>query len=505
MPIEDVILAIDLGASSGRVIAAELISNRIELHEVHRFENSPVPIGARLHWNLHGLWQNIESGIRKSVDQYPNRILSAGVDTWGVDYVLLDRNLDLVGPAFCYRDARTNGMMLEAFKRLPQSEIFSESGVQFMEINTAYQLLSMKIQGSPLLDIADHFLMIPDFIHWLLTGELSNEYTNASTTQLLHPSSGNWSTRILDSLGLPKHIFKTPIQPGTSLGKMRSSVRNRTGIEQNVQVIAPATHDTGSAVLAVPAKGFASETPKWCYISSGTWSLMGVELAKPILTDKCFQLNFTNEGGANGSVRLLKNIAGLWPFQQCKAAWQRKGESYDWQQLERIALESKPLQNILDLDHKMFLAPDNMLTAVQEYAAKTNQPAFESDGAIARCTMESLALKYRVCLGWLEELLGYRLDTIHIVGGGVQNKLLCQMTANACQRHVVAGPVEATALGNVISQLIALGRFNSITEGRNWMSSMSDIMHYEPEQSDAWEEAANRLQDFAKRSRNWTS
>jgi rhamnulokinase len=470
---------------------------------MHRFENAPVPIGSRLHWNIHGLWQNIETGIRNAARAYSSRIASAGVDTWGVDYVLLDRNLDLVGPAFCYRDPRTSGMLQRAYSLLPQSEIFAQSGIQFMEINTAYQLLSLRAQSSPLLDVAEHFLMMPDFIHWLLTGELTNEYTNASTTQLLHPTSGDWSDTILNAFQIPRHIFKKPVQPGTSLGAVRSTVRVRTGIAESVQVIAPATHDTGSAVLAVPAKGFAAASPDWCYISSGTWSLMGVEIAEPVLSQKCFELNFTNEGGADGSVRLLKNIAGLWPFQQCKASWQRKGIAYDWPQLERMARDTKPLQNLLDLDHRMFVAPDDMLDAVQAYAKRTGQPSFESDAAIARCTMESLVLKYRTCLGWLEELLGYRLDTIHIVGGGVQNQLLCQMTADACQREVIAGPVEATALGNVISQMISLGRFESIAQGRLWMRAMRDIVRYEPRGGLPWDEAADRLDQYIGQSQSW--
>ena len=499
----EIVVAVDLGASSGRVIAAELLPNRIQLSDVHRFENAPVPIGSRLHWNIHGLWQQIETGLGLAASEYGDRIESVGVDTWGVDYVLLDRNLDMVGPAFCYRDARTQGMMKRAFERISQSDIFAESGIQFMEINTLYQLFSMHVQESPLLDIAEHFLMIPDFINWLLAGVLTNEYTNASTTQMLHPTSGTWSPRILDALQIPKHIFKPLVQPSTYLGHVRAPIRTRTGLDSKVQVIAPATHDTGSAVIAVPANEFASDRPNWCYISSGTWSLMGVELAKPILTEACFKLNFTNEGGANGSVRLLKNIAGLWPYQQCRASWQRKGITYDWRQLEKMAGNAKPLQTLFDLDHRMFLAPSDMLQAMCDYAQRTGQPEPSDDGAIARAALESLALRYRICLKWLEELLGYRLETIHIVGGGVQNQLLCQMTADACQRPVIAGPVEATALGNIVSQMVALGKFANIAEGRRWMRTMSDIATYEPMRSSAWDQAAERLTKYTAISNLW--
>jgi len=498
-----VVIAVDLGASSGRVIAAELQSDRIQLTDIHRFENSPVPFGNRLHWNLHGLWQQIEQGLALACKQYGDRIESIGVDTWGVDYVLLDRNEDLVGPGFCYRDARTHGMMKRVFESISQAEIFDQTGVQFMEINTLYQLYSMRAEQSPMLDIAEHFLMIPDFINWLLTGQMVNEYTNASTTQLLHATNGQWSSRILDALNIPKHIFKPPVQPGTQLGALRSQVQSRTGLTHQVRVIAPATHDTGSAVIAVPADGFASPKPNWCYISSGTWSLMGVEVAQPILSNRCRELNFTNEGGANGSVRLLKNIAGLWPFQQCRAAWQRAGTKYEWSELTNLAAKAKPLQCLIDLDHPKFVSPDNMVDAILNFCKHTRQPVPTDEGAIARAALESLALRYRSCLGWLEELLGYHLDTIHIVGGGVQNALLCQMTADACQRRVLAGPVEATALGNIVSQLVSVGRFSSIAEGRQWMRSMSDIVSYEPRHNGDWEKASERLSTYSHLAQSW--
>ncbi len=498
-----VVIAVDLGASSGRVIAAQLQADRIKLTDIHRFENAPVPFGSRLHWNLHGLWQQIEHGLAVASKEYGDRISSIGVDTWGVDYVLLDRNQDMVGPAFCYRDSRTLGMMKSAFQKIEQSDIFEQTGVQFMEINTLYQLYSMRVAESPLLDVAEHFLMIPDFIHWLLSGQLVNEYTNASTTQLLQATERQWSSKILDALNIPKHIFKTPIQPGTQLGPLRAQVQDRTGLNRNVLVIAPATHDTGSAVIAVPAEGFASEKPNWCYISSGTWSLMGVELAQPILSAACRELNFTNEGGANGSIRLLKNIAGLWPFQQCRAAWQRQGVKYEWDQLTMLAAKASPLRCLIDLDHPKFVAPASMVDAIVDFCKFTEQPMPSDEGAIARATLESLALRYRSCLGWLEKLLGYRLETIHIVGGGVQNALLCQMTADACQRPVLAGPVEATALGNIVSQLVSVGRFASIAEGRRWLRSMSDIVVYEPQDRGDWNSASERLDAYCQRAVTW--
>ena len=440
-----------------------------------------------------GLWSDVEEGLRLAALRFGDRIASVGVDTWGVDYVLLDRNDDLVGPAFCYRDSRTNGLMHQAFDRLTRKEIFANSGLQFMEINTLYQLWSMRVENSPQLDIAENFLMIPDFFHWQLSGHKVNEATNASTTQLLDPNKRDWSDRILDAFQIPRNLFLPPVQPGTILGPVVPKLRTRTGLPDSCQVIVPATHDTGSAVIAVPAEGFAETTPNWCYISSGTWSLMGVELASPVLTDACHDLNFTNEGGANGSVRLLKNIAGLWPFQQLRASWLRKGTEIGWSELTALASQASPLQTFIDIEHPMFVAPEDMLAEIEKYLRGTHQPIPDA-GGLARTLLESLALRYRTCLEWLESILGYRLETIHIVGGGVQNQLLCQMTADACNRKVVAGPVEATALGNVATQCIALGRFSNIQEVRNWMRAMPDIQTYEPQSPHLWSDAADRFQ-----------
>jgi len=361
-----------------------------------------------------------------------------------------------------------------------------------MEINTLYQLWSMRVENSPILDIADRFLMIPDFVHWQMTGEKVNEYTNASTTQFLDPVHREWSNTILDKLQIPSKLFESPVQPGTNLGPMLGKLRQRTAIHDGCQVIVPATHDTGSAVLAVPAKGFAPKKPDWCYISCGTWSLMGVEIDAPILSDKCLELNFTNEGGAHGSVRLLKNIAGLWPFQQLRLSWRRRGKEYSWDQLTQMATAAKPFQSIVDLDHPMFVAPDDMLESFANYLKSTGQQLLE-DAGLARLALESLAMRYRICLGWLESLIGSRIETIHMVGGGVQNKLLCQMTADACNRRVVAGPVEATALGNVAAQCIALGKFQSIPEVRAWMQSMPGMLTFEPIHASQWEDACGRF------------
>ncbi len=488
----EVRLAVDLGASSGRVLAASIGDRSIELEEVHRFTNGPVHIGRRLHWDLLGLWSHIETGLTKAAATYGSRVQSVGVDTWGVDYVLLDKHDDLVGPAFCYRDPRTNGMLARAFTRLPRREIFAETGLQFMEINTAYQLFAMREEGSPLLGIADRFLMIPDFFHWLMTGVKTNEQTNASTTQLLRPIDGQWSSKVLNALGIPSRLFSSCIQAGTVLGPLQAELAQRTGLNKVVTIV-PATHDTAAAVLAVPASEFAASKPRWCYISSGTWSLMGVELDRPNLTDKCSELNFTNEGGVQGSTRLLKNISGLWPYQQCRAVWQRQNQDYSWSQLTTMAAAAKPLQSFFDPDDSSLIAPENMVMAIQQLYRNHQQPILEDAGAIARSALESLVMRYRVCLGWLEELLGYRIETIHIVGGGVQNELLCQMTADATKRLVIAGPVEATALGNVVTQCLGSGSMQSIVAAREWIRQSCDIKQYIPQATQAWDDGFEKF------------
>jgi rhamnulokinase len=495
---KEVRLAVDLGASGGRVLAACLDDHTIELEEVHRFSNGPIAIGRRLHWDLLGLWSQIEAGLTKAAATYGAAIRSLGVDTWGVDYVLLDKHEDLVGPAFCYRDPRTSGIFEKAFARLPKRQLFAETGLQFMEFNSAFQLLSMREEGSPLLDVADRLLMIPDFFHWILTGTKTNEQTNASTMQLLRPQDGEWSRVVLEAFDIPPRIL-APITPsGTRLGALRRELVQRTGLKE-VEAIVPATHDTAAAVLAVPSTEFAAEKPRWCYISSGTWSLMGVELRSPILTDRCMELNFTNEGGVLGTTRLLKNISGLWPYQQCRAAWQRQGHDYSWSQLTQMASQAQPLQAFFDPDDASLVAPENMVQAIQSLYRRHAQRVLDDPASIARSALESLAMRYRVCLQHLEDLLGYRLETIHIVGGGVQNELLCQMTADATHRQVVAGPVEATALGNIMTQCLGSGRIQDVLAGREWIRRSAAVKTYQPQNPVAWDEAHDRfLQLLAK-------
>ena len=428
------------------------------------------------------------------VDNTKDQIASVGVDTWGVDFALLNEHDELVGNPFCYRDPQTVGTLDRVIERAGRESVFEQTGVQFMEINTLYQLFAMAERNSPMLDQARTFLMIPDFFHWLLTGNKANEFTDATTTQFYNPVERDWAYSLLETLGIPAHIFKGAeiVAPGTRLGTLRDEVATATGLA-GLEVVLPGTHDTASAVMAVPTSEPPNQQPNWCYISSGTWSLMGVETPEAILGDKCRELNFTNEGGVGSTIRVLKNITGLWIIQECRRIWQQEGREYSWDQLVQMAMEAAPLASVVNPDDPALVAPSNMPETIRKLCGESNQPVPESEGAVIRCCMESLALRYRQVHGWLEELTGGRIDTIHILGGGTRNTALCQMAADACNRHVVAGPIEATAIGNVMMQAVAAGEIQSITEARQVVRASFDVAGYEPQNSSPWDEAFARF------------
>lgn len=488
-----VFLAVDLGASSGRVVAGLFDGSRLSLEEVYRFDNGGVPAAGRLYWPLMNQWQHVQRGLRAAGKIYGTNIKSVGVDTWGVDFAFLGRNDELLGNPRHYRDRQTAGILEKAFAIVPREDIFKATGLQFMEFNSLYQLLAMKQAGSPILDCAQALLMIPDVFHWLLTGVKANETTDASTTQFLNPQTGKWTTDLLTKFGLPTHILGQIAQPGTKLGKLQSSAAEETGLA-DVEVVLPGTHDTASAVMAVPAASKPGEKPNWCYISSGTWSLMGVETPQPIINQRCYELNFTNEGGVGGTTRVLKNIAGLWLVQECRRVWKQSGHEYGWEELTRRAGETPPLLSLINPDDPSFVAPKDMPTAIRDYCTKTGQTVPNSEGAVIRCALESLALRYRMVLGFLEELIGGKIETIHIVGGGTQNRLLCQMTADACGRRVVAGPVEATAIGNVMMQAVAQGAIGSIAQAREVIRASFEVQEYRPRLPQAWSDAYARFE-----------
>jgi len=497
-------LAVDLGASSGRVIAGGVIDDRLTLAEVHRFDNEPVWMQDSLQWNVHSLWAEILTGLGRAASQFAT-IRSVGVDSWGVDYVLLDDHDLIAGPVRSYRDGRTAGMMERAFEALGggdsgRQRIFAETGLQFMPINTIYQLFAAAQSADRSLQIADGFLMIGDLFHWLLSGRRSIEATNASTTQMLNPRTGRWATELIESLGIPPKLLQDVTAPATNLGPVQPSVASQTGLH-DVPVVVPATHDTASAVLAVPAGGFAPSKPDWCYISSGTWSLMGCELDAPKINDLCAELNFTNEGGVAGSTRLLKNIGGLWIFQQIRKSVARRDRDVDWPEMVAAAEQAQPFAALVDPDHADFVAPPDMIDAIDAFLQRTGQSKPDADAVYFRAALEGLALRYRVCLGMLERLVENRIDTIHIVGGGTKNELLCQMTADACNRTVIAGPVEATAIGNVVMQMVGTGAFDdagrdrsdAVVAARELIGKSFSVRTFQPTRPDVWNEPAERF------------
>ncbi len=485
-------LAVDMGASSGRHVLGLFDGQRLQLEEVYRFENGPVEADGHLFWDLLGQWSHVRQGLRAAGSKCGNSIASVGVDTWGVDFGLLGRGDELLGNPYHYRDSRTNGMMEKAFGIVSRDEIFRHTGLQYMQFNTLYQLLAMKLAGSPLLDIAESLLMIPDLFHWLMTGVKCNEMTDASTSQFYNPVKGDWATELLDQFSLPTRILGRIAQPGTTLGPLRANLAAETGLGA-AKVVLPGSHDTASAVMAVPAHSLPGARPDWCYISLGTWALMGIESPQPVVNDAVLKLNFTNEGGIGGTTRLLKNITGMWLVQECRRVWNQAGENFDWEALNQLSAAQPPLRAFVNPDATDFLAPGNMPEAICAFCRKTGQAVPEQKGAVLRCALESIAMKFRQVLGMCEQLAGGRIETIHIVGGGTQNRQLCQFAANACGRRVVAGPIEATATGNLMMQAVAAGDVASIAQARDVIRHSFPVEEYEPQDTAAWEEAYGRF------------
>jgi rhamnulokinase len=480
------ILAFDLGAESGRAVLGTFDVAKLELDVVHRFPNGGVRVLDALYWDPLRLFEEMKQSLRLCAAKHGG-VDSLGIDTWGVDFAILGRNDELLGNPRHYRDPHTEAIMDEAFRRVPRAEVFRHTGIQFMRLNSLFQLLAMQRDRSAILENAESFLMMPDLFHFWLTGVKANEFTNATTTQCLDPNALTWAVPLLERFGLPVRIFQRVVPPGSRLGSLRDSVAKETGLSRT-PVILPATHDTGSAVAAVPAEGSS-----WCYLSSGTWSLMGVEIPKPIIDERTLRYNLTNEGGVNGTIRLLKNIMGLWLVQECRRAWERAGTMPTYEELTRLAEQATPFVSVVDPDDPAFILPASMPNAIAEFCMRTGQPAPAELGAVIRCCLESLALRYRWVLERLEELVGRRLEVIHVVGGGSQNRLLNQFTADCCNRVVLAGPVEATAIGNLLVQALGLGLVNSLAKARQVVRCSFDVERYEPRQPERWGEVWGRF------------
>ncbi len=483
-------LAFDLGAESGRAVLGTLQSRRLAVHEVRRFPNTPLPLAGHIHWNVYALLDEMKAAMREAAAAIGSRPACLGVDTWGVDFGLLARDGSLLGLPFCYRDHRNAGAMEEYFKLVPRPELYEATGIQFMPFNTLFQVYAMVRDRSPVLDAATGLLFMPDLFNYLLTGRKAAEFTIASTSQFLDPRTKAWIPGLFQAMGLSKRILQDVVEPGTVLGPVSEDVAAETGL-RHVPVVATASHDTAAAVAAVPAEG-----RNWAYISSGTWSLIGVEEKAPVISAKSLESNFTNEGGVGGTVRFLKNVSGLWLVQGCRKAWSEE-RSVTYDELTRAAAEAPPFSALINPDDPGFLNPPDMPEAVAAYCRRTGQAFPETRAALVRSLLESLALKYRHVIGQLRSVLGHPIEKIHVIGGGSRNTLLCQLTADATGLPVVAGPAEATAIGNILVQAMAIGRIASPDEIRAVIRDSFELRTYRPAgTARVWDAAAARFESI---------
>jgi rhamnulokinase len=478
-------LAFDLGAESGRGILGRLQSGLLDINEIYRFPNEPVRDQGGLHWDILRLWHEIKKTFESSS---LSKIESVGVDTWGVDFAVLGEKGILIENPYHYRDSRTEGIMDAVFARASREKIYSITGIQFLPFNTLYQLYAACCSAPKLIDAAEALVTIPDLLNYWLSGSLTSEYTNATTTQFVDARTCTWATSLLDELNLPSRLLRPIVKPGTVIGELKNEV---SAALAGTPLVAPACHDTGSAVAALSASG------KSAFLSSGTWSLLGAELPAPVISAKARDLNFTNEGGVCGTIRLLKNIGGLWLLQSCRRCWAASGRSYTYDELMRAAADARyRFISLFDPDHHSFLNPENMLSAIAEYCRSTRQPVPSGPPAYTRSILESLAFKYRNVLDSLEEVTGMRFEEVRIMGGGSKNRLLNQFTADATGRTVVVGPAEATALGNIAMQMLATGAVSSLAEARRIIDRSFPVERFEPSAADLWDAQYKRFKNY---------
>lgn len=481
------VLAFDFGASSGRAIIGCFDGDKITLEEVHRFSNDPVSVGGTVYWDVLRLFYEIKQGIIKA--KIAGGFDSIGIDTWGVDFGLIDSEGKLMENPVHYRDARTAGLVDEAFKTMPKEKLYGITGIQFMELNTLFQLISLKKYRPWMLERADKMLFMPDLFGYMLTGKMCAEYSIASTSQLIDLDKRTWSKEILDAFGIKESVFAPLVQPGTVLGELSKEVCEECGVDP-VPVISVCGHDTQSAITSVPC-----EDGDFAFLSSGTWSLFGTELDKPIVNETSMNINITNEGGFDGSTGFLKNIIGLWLIQESRRQWKREGKEYSYADLEKLALAAEPFKCFIDPDAPEFVPHGNIPERVREFCRKTGQYVPKTVGEIMRCIYESLAMKYRLTFEKLRECTERDYPVIHVIGGGTKDGLLCQMTANSCDRTVKAGPIEATVMGNVAVQLMSNGSVENIGQARKIVAESSELKTFEPKDTDKW---AGAYEDFLK-------
>lgn len=484
------VLAIDFGASSGRVIVGSFDGKKITLEEIHRFSNDPVTVNGTTFWDVLRLFHEIKQGLIKS--KTCGEISSIGIDTWGVDFGLIDKYGQLLENPIHYRDLRTKGMIEEADKIIPLKKMYEMTGIQFMELNTVFQLLSLAKNRPHILERADKLLFMPDLFGYMLTGKKTTEYSIATTSQLVDINTKSWSNEIFEKLGIPQDIMCDIVKSGTVLGELSDGVCEECGLDK-IKVISVCGHDTQSAITAVPCPD-----KQFAFISSGTWSLFGTELGEPIVNDKAFEINVTNEGGYGESTGFLKNIIGLWLIQESRRQFARDGKQYSYADLEREALAAKPFACFIDPDAPEFVPHGNIPERIREYCRRTNQYVPETVGEIMRCIYESLAMKYRETFEKLCECTERDYEVIHVIGGGTKDTLLCQLTANSCNRNVVAGPIEATVLGNIAVQLLASGDIETIADARRIIAESENVTTYNPQSTDEWAQAYSRYLEATK-------
>ncbi len=481
-------LAFDLGAETGRAVLAHIHSGVITTEEVHRFANEPVEYAGALHWDAPRLWFE----LRKTLSRLEETELGGiGVDAWGVDYALLGERGELLQNPYHYRDKRTDGVMELVFARVSKDQIYRETGIQFIQINTLYQLFAAKRDTPNLLRAARKLLTVPDLFHYWLTGNAVCEFTNATTTQMVNPQKRAWCRKLMEKLELPSELPAEIVEPGTVVGTLSETASSNSALG-GTPVIAPASHDTGSAVAAVVARGDTA------FLSSGTWSLVGTELDNPLITPESSRLNFTNEGGVCGTTRFLKNVMGLWMLQCCRQSWVSQAQIYDYRELMELASREPEFGHLVDPDDETFLHPADMLTAIDRFCARTQQPSPKTPGAYVRTVLESLAFKYRQVIDDLERLIQRPIHQIRIMGGGSKNRLLNQFTAEATGRRVLAGPAEATALGNIAMQILATGAASSLNEVRAMVDRSFPTEMFEPREADKWERHLTRFQHYTE-------
>ena len=508
-------IAVDLGAESGRVMSGTISKNKLVLREIYRFPNGPIEEDGSLRWDFNSIFSQVKTGLAKAIKRAPleilqppnilqnrrflalpqvtgraaGRVASIGIDSWGVDFGLIDHADRLIENPYHYRDSRTNGIMEKAFELMSKREIYENTGTQFMQLNTLYQLLAMSLQQPEILAGAEYLLFIADLLCYHLCGEVFAEYTLASTSQLMDMKTGQWSKKLFEKFGLPLDIMPKLIAPGTTVGKLKLQIADELKCSR-IPVIAVGSHDTASAVAAVPA-----QNANWAYLSSGTWSLMGVEIPEAIIDDKTFKYQFTNEGGVENTIRLLKNAMGLWIVQQCRRQWHSEGADFSYAQLTEMAKKARPFVAHIQPNDSRFFHPGDMPARINKYLAGTNQAPVNDKGQMIRLILESMAFNYRWMLEKIEAITGRTIEVLHIIGGGAQNELLCQFTADAIARVVIAGPVEATAIGNIIMQAIATGQIKSLQQARALVNNSFELKKYTTIEVKLWDKEYRKIKN----------